>query len=706
MIIKKRDGSTQLFQKAKIIDAIILSGATDGIAEEIADHVEQHTFEGISIFEIEQLVEECLIDLGETEAAREYISYRSKRATEREVSSKLFQDISGIINRTNEAVLKENGNTDASALPAQRDLTAGEIAKAFAKHVLPSDVMEAHEQGTIHYHDMTFAPASKWTNCCLVDIKGMLSKGFELGGASIESPKSIAVAAAVVSQIIAQVSSHQYGGTSIANIDEVLEPYGFISYEKHLKVAKAYNIENPEVYAKALTITEINGAAQSLEFECNSLFNSHAQSPFTTISFGRTTSWVGREIQKAILKVRIKGLGKNGVTAIFPKLVFFHDDNINGKPGTPNYDIKQLALECSAKRLYPDWISTKNNMDITGSSVPVTPMGCRSFLSAFKDAEGVEILDGRNNLGVVTINPVRCALKALDSGKQEESFWEYLEEVTDLAHKALKTRIAYLSDATASLAPPLYQQGGFGLRLTPEEKVLPHLIARGCSISLGFIGLHETYNALFGTSETSTSTDTNTSNLRDRQNFYIEVTQYLRDKVDQWKNEEGVGYSLYATPSESLCHRLLKLDRKYYGIIEGVTDKEYYTNSFHLDVAHKVDPFTKIDFEAPFHWISSGGHISYCEFPDMRDNLKALETVVDYAMEKLDYFGVNTPADVCLDCGQEVEAEHTAKGYVCPLCGSTHVNAVRRICGYLGSINVRPVNQGKSMEFDLRVKHC
>lgn len=700
-MIKKRDGSFQAFNKQKIVDAILLSGAEDDVAEEIADHIEQHIFEGISIFEIEQLVEESLIRLEDVDAAREYISYRSKRATEREVGSKLFQDVSGIINRTNADAIKENGNTDASALPAQRDLTAGEVAKAFARHILPSDVLEAHEQGAIHYHDLTFAPASKWTNCCLIDAKNMLKQGFTLGGADIESPKSSLVCASVISQIIAQVSSHQYGGTSVANIDEILEPYGFLSYEKHLRTAETYGIPLPGIYAMDLTIKEIYDACQSLEYEINSLFNSHAQSPFTTISFGRTTSWVGREIQKAILKVRIKGLGKNGITPIFPKLVFFHDDNINGKPGTPNYDIKQLALECSAKRLYPDWISTKNNSSITGSSVPVTPMGCRSFLSMFKDQNGQEILDGRNNLGVVTINPVRCALKALDTENVEEAFWEYLEEVTELAHKALKTRIIYLTEATASLAPPLYQQGAFGLRLSPEEKVLPHLIARGCSISLGFIGLHETYNALFGTSETSTPTD-----LRFRQNFYIEVTQYLRDQVDKWKKEEGIGYSLYATPSESLCHRMLKLDRKYFGTIAGVTDKEYYTNSFHLDVANKVDPFTKIDFEAPFHWISSGGHISYCEFPDMRNNLQALETVVDYAMEKLDYFGVNTPADICLDCGQEVEAEHTAKGYVCPICGSTHVNAVRRICGYLGSINVRPVNLGKSQEFDLRVKHC
>ena len=314
----------------------------------------------------------------------------------------------------------------------------------------------------------------------------------------------------------------------------------------------------------------------------------------------------------------------------------------------------------------------------------------------FHDKDGNELIDGRNNLGVVTINPVQCALEARLQDNPIEAFWGNLAEVTQLAHKAMQTRINYLTDATASLAPVLYQNGAFGLRLPPEEKVLSHLIARGCSISLGFIGLHETYNALFGEA----------TSLDDRQDFYIQVTQYLRGQVDKWKAEEGIGYSLYATPSESLCHRLLKLDRKRYGVIAGVTDKEYYTNSFHLDVADKVDPFTKIDFEAPFHWISSGGHISYCEFPPMANNLEGLESVIDYAMDKLDYFGVNTPADKCLDCGAEVEAKHTAKGYVCPICESTNVNATRRICGYLGSINIRPTNQGKAQEFELRVKHC
>ena len=691
-MIKKRDGSLQKFDMQKIVDAVILSGASEDIADYVANYIKQAFIPEMSVFEIEQLVEELLLEV-DTKAAHEYIGYRAKRAAHREMQSSLFQDINGIISKTNEAVLKENGNTDSGALPAQRDLTAGEIAKAFARHILPQEVMDAHQKGTIHYHDLIFAPMNKWTNCCLVDVKGMLSKGFTLGGAEIESPKSANVCASVVSQIIAQVSSHQYGGTTVANIDKVMEPYAFMSYEKHLKTAKTYGIPLPEAYAKDLTIKEIYDAMQALEYEINSLFNSHAQSPFTTISFGTTTSWVGQAVQESILRIRMKGLGKNGITPIFPKLVFICDDEINGKPGAPNYYIKQLAVKCSSERMYPDWLSAKNNKDITGSSVPVTSMGCRSFLSVWKDENGEEILDGRNNLGVVTINLPQCALEAECF---VDEFWDQLEKVTELAHKALKTRLEYLADATASLAPPLYMEGGLGLRLNGEEKVLPHMIARGCSISLGFIGLHETYNAMFG----------NGSDLEERQEFYLEVTRYLRSKVDEWKREEGVGYSLYATPSESLCHRLLKLDRKHYGVVEGVTDKEYYTNSFHLDVADKVDPFTKIDFEAPFHWVSSGGHISYCEFPPMANNLEGLESVIDYAMEKLDYFGVNTPADKCLDCGAEVEAKHTAKGYVCPICESTNVNATRRICGYLGSINIRPVNAGKSQEFELRVKHC
>lgn len=692
-MIKKRDGSTQVFDPSKIIDAVILSGASEEAADYIAEYVKQALIPEMTVFEIESLVEDLLLE-SDTKAAHEYISYRAKRAAERQLETPLFKSVLSVLAQNNPEITKENANIDGKTLAASRHILAGEMSKALAEQTLPIEVLDAHNSGAIHFHDMNFW-GNSWTNCCLVDLKNML-KGFTLGGASIETPKSINTAASVIGQILANVSSNQYGGTSLPNIDVILEPYGFVSYEKHLRTAKAYGIALPETYARDLTIMEIGAACQALEYECNSAHNNAAQSPFTTISFGTTTSWVGREIQKAILNTRIKGLGKDGITAIFPKLIFFYDKKLH-KKGATNYDIKKLALACSAKRMYPDWVSVKNNLEITGSSKPVTPMGCRSFLSMHKDQNGHEILDGRNNLGVVTVNPVHCALKALDAEDPEKEFLKNLAEIVEIAHKGLQARVASMVNATAEKSPVLYQNGAFGLRLPPEERVLPHLIARGCSISLGFIGLHETYNALFGNS---------TTDLKHRQDFYLQVTKYLRSQVDKWKAEEGVGYSLYATPSESLCHRLLKLDRKRFGVVEGVTDKEYYTNSFHLDVADKVDPFTKIDFEAPFHWISSGGHISYCEFPPMANNLEGLESVIDYAMDKLDYFGVNTPADKCLDCGAEVESKHTAKGYVCPICGSTNVNATRRICGYLGSINIRPTNPGKAQEFELRVKHC
>lgn len=372
MIIKKRDGSIQAFDPQKIVDAIILSGAGENVALDIADFITLHISDGISIFEIEKLVEESLINLGETDAAREYISYRAKRAAERQMESPLFKSVAGVLAQNNPEVTKENGNIDGKTLAASRHILAGEMSKALAQQTLPQEVIDAHDTGAIHFHDMNFW-GNSWTNCCLVDLPNML-KGFTLGGAAIETPRSINTAASVIGQILANVSSNQYGGTSLPNIDVILEPYAFISYEKHLKTAKEYGVAKPEIYARDLTIREIQAACQALEYECNSAHNNAAQSPFTTISFGTTTSWVGREIQKAILDVRIKGLGKDGITAIFPKLIFFYDEKLH-KKGARNYDIKKLALACSAKRMYPDWVSVKNNLEITGSSKPVTPMG-------------------------------------------------------------------------------------------------------------------------------------------------------------------------------------------------------------------------------------------------------------------------------------------------------------------------------------------
>lgn len=591
----------------------------------------------------------------------------------------------------------ENANKNADVIPTMRDMMASIASKDYASSILPDHLISAHKSGDIHIHDLDYAFTLPMTNCCLVNLKGLLERGFKMGDAHIEQPKSFGVAAAVMAQITAQVSSHQYGGTTLANVDQVLAKYAQKSWSKHLSIAAQYGITggNATRYADDRTRKEIYDGIQAFEYEINTMFTTNGQTPFVTITFGMGTNWFEREIQKAILNVRIKGLGKNGITPVFPKLVMFMDEGLNLNPGDPNYDIKKLALECASKRMYPDIISAKNNRSITGSSVPVSPMGCRSFLAGMKDDSGNEILDGRNNLGVVSINIPRLAI---ESNGSKEVFFQKLRQMYDVAVEASLLRIKHLEGAKAKVAPILYTEGGFGLYLDPEEEFLPHLKPQA-SISIGYIGLYEAALLLTGG---STAFDT------DAQGVAIDIAESLNKWCAETKKETGWGFSLYSTPSESLCDRLCRLDREKYGTIEGVTDKDWYTNSFHIPVEAKVNPYDKIDLEAVFHKLASGGHISYVELPNMRNNLEALEQIWDYAMEHLDYFGTNTPTDKCYECGFEGEFTCTSRGFSCPSCGnreSSRMSVIRRVCGYLGAPLARGFNKGKQAEVANRVKH-
>lgn len=704
----KRDGKYVDFDGMRIVNAILKAQSQAGrsnytaalsIANDLLTKYKDDNF--IEIADLQRDVESLLL-ASDTEVARAYIEYRTTRDRIRESKSDLAKAIKGLVEQTDKSITNENANKDAKVFPVQRDLLAGIISKHFARSgILPDDVITAHDSGDIHFHDLDYSPFLPMTNCCLVDLRGMLEKGFKLGNAQIESPKSIGVACAVTSQIIAQVASHQYGGTTIANIDQVLAPYAERSYSKWLEIAEEWQAggeHTPEYFAKKMTEKEIYDGCQAMEYEINTLFTTNGQQPFVTFSFGMGSSWSEREIQKAILKVRIKGLGKEGLTAVFPKLTFFLEEGLNLKAEDPNYDIKQLALECSSKRLYPDIISAKNNRAITGSSVPVSPMGCRSFLSVWKDANGNEVLDGRNNLGVISLNLPRIAI---ESGGNFEKFNTIFKERLVVAKRALDARIDRLRGVKASVAPILYTEGAFGVRLKPDDDITNIFKDGRSSISLGYIGLHEVALVMFGESPTE-----NTA----ARNFCIGLVQEMKDATEKWKSEskEGWGYSLYATPSESLCDRFARLDLKKFGMIEGVTDKEYYTNSFHQDVYKHSNPFDKIDHEAPYHSISNGGHISYAEFPNVRNNLKGLETVWNYAMSKLDYFGTNTPSDKCLQCGFEGEFRIDSEGFHCPKCennDSKTMSVIRRVCGYLGSPNSRGFNHGKNREVQRRVKH-
>ncbi|ANS05931.1 anaerobic ribonucleoside reductase large subunit [Citrobacter phage vB_CfrM_CfP1] len=703
MKVEKRDGKTVDFDKEKIRIAVEKAGGTMTDADAAIMLVQYNQIRdgsAMKIARIQELVEESLMKTNPA-VARAYIEYRHDRDIAREQKSKLFTDISSMVNLSNKEITNENANKDARVFPTQRDLLAGIVAKHFARnHILPKHIVEAHDSGDIHYHDLDYSPFTPYTNCCLVDLKGMLANGFKMGNADIEPPKSIGVATALMAQITAQIASHQYGGTTFANVDKVLAPYAEMTYEKHVKDAKKYKISLDRTYAMEKTEKDVFDAFQSYEYEVNTLHTANGQTPFVTITFGTGTGMFERMIQKAILKNRIRGLGKQGITPVFPKLVMFMEKGVNMNPGDRNYDIKQLALECASKRMYPDIISSANNRLITGSSVPVSPMGCRSFLSVWHDDNGNEILDGRNNLGVVTINLPRIALEAQEADDAHEAFWRILDDRLGLCFEALMTRIDSLRGVKASVAPILYTEGAFGVRLNPDDEILELFKNGRSSISLGYIGLHETL-LMFGSGQ-------HPFDRVGSQNVGKLIIEYLREATESWKRATGYGFSLYSTPAESLCHRFCKLDYQKFGSVKGITDKGWYTNSFHLDVDRKVTPFEKIDYEADYHYIATAGHISYVEFPDMKNNLEALEKVWDYAMEKLDYFGTNLPVDKCFECGADDEFTPTEDGFHCKHCGNhdpAKMSVTRRTCGYLGAPAVRGFNEGKNKEMMHRTKH-
>ncbi|CAO95405.1 anaerobic ribonucleoside-triphosphate reductase [Erwinia tasmaniensis] len=699
----KRDGCKVVFDPARIEAAIRAAAKAANIddddyctsaASQISAALGNR--QQVDINEVQQAVENLLMAGRYPRLARRYIEYRHDRDVARERQGRLNSEIRGLIDQTETALLNENANKDSKVIPTQRDLLAGIVAKHYSRqHMLPRDVVDAHERGEIHYHDLDYAPFFPMFNCMLIDLHGMLTQGFNMGNAGIETPKSISTATAVTAQIIAQVASHIYGGTTINRIDEVLAPFVDASLARHQAIAHQWQIADAEAYARSRTEKECYDAFQSLEYEVNTLHTANGQTPFVTFGFGLGTSWAARLIQQSILRNRIAGLGKNHKTAVFPKLVFAIKAGLNRHAGEPNYDIKRLALECASKRMYPDILNYEQVVAVTGSFK--TPMGCRSFLDDYQEA-GKPVHDGRCNIGVISLNLPRIALEAHGN---EGHFWTLLDRRLLLAKKALMTRIARMENVKARVAPILYMEGACGVRLTADEPVAAIFKHGRASISLGYIGIHETLNALSG----GGVHPYDDARLRAKG---LEIVAHMRTAVDRWKRETGYGFSLYSTPSENLCDRFCRLDAAEFGVVPGVTDKGYYTNSFHLDVEKKVNPYDKIDFEAAYPPLTNGGFICYGEYPNMEHNLKALEDVWDYSYGRVPYYGTNTPIDQCYECGFRGEFTCTSKGFTCPNCAngnSSRLSVTRRVCGYLGSPDARPFNAGKQEEVKRRVKH-
>lgn len=703
----KRDGRSVNFEAEKIYNALLkasnnvtkLSPLVEAKLETISNNIIAEIIDrfkdDVKIYEIQNIVEHELLAANEYAIAQEYINYRTKRDFARSQATDINFTIDKLLNK-DQTIVNENANKDSEVFNTQRDLTAGIVGKSIGLKMLPSHVANAHQKGDIHYHDLDYSPYTPMTNCCLIDFKGMLANGFKIGNAEVESPKSIQTATAQISQIIANVASSQYGGCTADRIDEFLAPYAELNYKKHLKDAQDWVAEDlREDYARTKTKKDIYDAMQSLEYEINTLFTSNGQTPFTSLGFGLGTNWFEREIQKAILEIRIKGLGSEHRTAIFPKLIFTLKSGLNLEVGTPNYDIKQLALECATKRMYPDVLSYDKIIELTGSFK--APMGCRSFLQGWKDENGVEVNSGRMNLGVVTVNLPRIAM---ESNGDMNKFWDIFNERMGIAKDALVYRVERVKEATPANAPILYQYGAFGQRLGKYDNVDELFRHRRATVSLGYIGLYEVGTVFYGPEWESNA---------EAKAFTVDIVSKMKQFCEEWSDEFDYHFSVYSTPSESLTDRFCRLDTEKFGLVKDITDKEYYTNSFHYDVRKNPTPFEKLDFEKAYPEAgATGGFIHYCEYPVLQQNPKALEAVWDYAYTRIGYLGTNTPIDRCYQCGFEGDFTPTERGFVCPNCGNSDpktVDVVKRTCGYLGNPQARPMVNGRHKEISARVKH-
>ncbi|MCD3458911.1 anaerobic ribonucleoside-triphosphate reductase [Streptococcus equi] len=703
----KRDGRLVNFDATKIYSALLkasmkvtrmsplVEAKLEAISERVIAEIIERFPTNIKIYEIQNIVEHELLAANEYAIAKEYINYRTQRDFARSQATDINFSIDKLIHK-DQTVVNENANKDSDVFNTQRDLTAGIVGKSIGLKMLPPHVANAHQKGDIHYHDLDYSPYTPMTNCCLIDFKGMLANGFKIGNAEVESPKSIQTATAQISQIIANVASSQYGGCTADRIDEFLAPYAELNFKKHLADAEKWVIEElRESYAFEKTKKDIYDAMQSLEYEINTLFTSNGQTPFTSLGFGLGTSWFEREIQKAILTIRINGLGSEHRTAIFPKLIFTVKRGLNLEPDSPNYDIKTLALECATKRMYPDMLSYDKIIELTGSFK--SPMGCRSFLQGWKDEQGQDITSGRMNLGVVTMNLPRIAM---ESNGDMDKFWELFNERLHICKDALVYRVERVKEATPANAPILYQYGAFGKRLAKTGNVDELFNNRRATVSLGYLGLYEVATVFYGGQW---------EHNQEAKDFTITIVKEMKKACETWSDEYGYHFSVYSTPSESLTDRFCRLDTDKFGVVADITDKEYYTNSFHYDVRKNPTPFEKLDFEKDYPAAgASGGFIHYCEYPVLQQNPKALEAVWDYAYDRVGYLGTNTPIDKCYECHFEGDFTPTERGFTCPNCGNNDpktVDVVKRTCGYLGNPQARPMVNGRHKEISARVKH-
>ena len=707
MKVIKRDGRVVDYDKSKIKIAIEKANtevtkkekaSTEDI-KTITEYIEELGKKRILVEDIQDIIEAKLMELGKYELAKKYIVYRYTRALVRK-SNTTDESILGLIRRNNKDVMEENSNKNALIASTQRDLIAGEVSKDLSKRILlPEKIIKAWEDGILHFHDADYFIQPIF-NCCLINIGDMLDNGTVMNGKMIDSPKSFQVACIVTSQIIATVASNQYGGQSIDMIH--LGKYLRKSKEKFKKEVIEELGENfdkkiiEKLVSKRLK-TELSAGVRTIQYQINTLMTTNGQAPFVTLflHIDPNDEYIEENamIIEEVLRQRLQGIKNSAgvyVTPAFPKLVYVLDECNNLTGGKYDY-LTKLAVECSAKRMYPDYISAKKMRENYEGNV-FSPMGCRSFLIPWKDENGNYKFEGRFNQGVVSINLPQVAIVAEGD---EKKFWELLDERLELCKEALMCRHYALVGTSADISPIHWRYGAIA-RLEQGEKIDKLLYGGYSTISLGYIGIYEMTKLMKGVPHTAP----------EGHDFAIKVMQYMKDKTLKWRKETNIGFSLYGTPAESLCYRFAKIDKERFGTIEDVTDKGYYTNSYHVDVREKIDAFEKLKFESEFQQLSGGGAISYVEIPNMKNNIPALETLIKYIYENIQYAEVNTKSDYCHVCGFDGEIKiNKDLEWECPNCGNkdhSKLTVVRRTCGYLGE---NFWNVGKTKEIKARVLH-
>lgn len=714
MKIKKRDGSLVDFNKDKIINAISKAGfVASKTKNAIADVVEKMAKkETLTVEKIQDIVETELMLNYYPEVAREYVRYRYKRELIRNTKGAL-SEVLEIVNLSNQDVNEENSNKNPVILSTQRDYMAGMVSKELSEKLLfPPDVMKAHKAGIIHVHDMDYA-IQKMYNCALLDMEDMLQNGTVINGTMIEKPHSFATACNIATQIMAQVASNQYGGQSVSVAH--LAPFVNTSRQKIKEEVKQelddiqaeyYEMDLDYITEKRLK-AEITKGVQTMQYQINTLMTSNGQTPFVTLFLYLNEAKNEQEkkdlamVIEEIIRQRYQGVkNEKGawITAAFPKLIYvLEEDNI--RKGTPYYYLTEMCAKCTAKRMQPDYLSekimlkNKKTEDGVGHCYP--PMGCRSFLTPYLDENGKAKFYGRFNQGVVSINLVDVALSA---GKDKNKFWSILDERLELCHKALRVRHQNLKGTISNVSPIHWQYGAIA-RLQKGEKI-DKLLENGYStISLGYAGLYECCMAMFGKSHTDPAVKP----------FALSVMQHLNDKCAEWKAKEHLGYSVYGTPMETTTYKFAKCLRERFGVIKEVTDHDYITNSYHVNVREPIDPFTKLQFESEFQLLSPGGAISYIECADMTKNIDAVMAVIQFIYDNIMYAELNTKSDYCQVCGYDGEIKIVTDNgrleWQCPNCGNrdkTKMNVTRRTCGYLGS---QFWNQGRTEEIRDRFIH-